>query len=42
MAENGRLGRLFGIIQALDKILNAHKGDVPALITTAKVRFQST
>ena len=37
VAENGRVGRLVGIIRALDIILNAHKGDVEATVTTAKV-----
>jgi F0F1-type ATP synthase delta subunit len=37
VADNGRLGRLYGIIQALDTIMSAHKGDVSATVTTAKV-----
>ena len=37
VADNGRLGRLYGIVQALDTIMSAHKGDVSASVTTAKV-----
>lgn len=36
VADNGRLGRLYGIIQALDTIMSAHKGDVSATVTSAK------
>lgn len=38
MSENGRLGRLNGIVNAFDKIMSAHKGEVTATVTTAKVK----
>lgn len=36
LAENGRLGRLLGIVNAFGKLMSAHKGEVNAVITTAK------
>jgi F-type H+-transporting ATPase subunit O len=36
LAENGRLGRLIGVVQAFGKLMSAHKGEVNAVITTAK------
>ncbi len=41
MADNGRLGRLQGIIKAFATIMNAHKGQISAKVTTAKPLDQS-
>lgn len=36
MAENGRLGRLQGVARAFAEIMSAHRGEVKAVVTTAK------
>jgi len=36
LAENGRLGRISGIIKSFNQLMSAHRGEVHAKITTAK------
>jgi F0F1-type ATP synthase delta subunit len=37
LAENGRLNRLSGVAQAFGKLMSAHKNEVSATVTSAKV-----
>ena len=39
MSENGRLGQLDGVVQAFEKIMRAHKGEVDVIVTSAQVSF---
>ncbi|XP_076077745.1 ATP synthase subunit O, mitochondrial-like [Mytilus galloprovincialis] len=36
LAENGRLNKLSGVLDAFEKIMSAHKGEVQCVVTTAK------
>jgi len=38
LAENGRLQKLNSIINSFKIIMAAHRGDLPCVVTTAKVR----
>jgi len=42
LAENGRLGRLTGIIKSFGLLMSAHRGEVHAKITTAKALDSSS
>ena len=37
LAENGRLGRTVGVIDAYGQIMSAHRGEVQCVVTAAKV-----
>jgi hypothetical protein len=37
MAENGRINKMKGILNAFDKLMSAHRGEVLCTVTTAKV-----
>jgi len=37
LAENGRLQKLNSIINSFKVIMAAHRGDLPCIVTTAKV-----
>jgi F-type H+-transporting ATPase subunit O len=37
MSENGRLGHFDAVVNAFDKIMRAHKGEVDVVITSAQV-----
>ena len=39
LAENGRIGKTMHVLSAFDKIMSAHRGEVIASVTTAKVSF---
>ena len=36
MSENGRLGHLDAVVDAFDKIMRAHKGEVEVVVTSAQ------
>jgi len=36
LAENGRLGRLQGVARSFAEIMSAHRGEIKAVVTTAK------
>ena len=37
MSENGRLGQLDGVVNAFEKIMRAHNGEVDVIVTSAQV-----
>jgi F-type H+-transporting ATPase subunit O len=37
MSENGRLGHWDGVVNAFEKIMRAHKGEVDVIVTSAQV-----
>jgi F0F1-type ATP synthase delta subunit len=41
LAENGRLGRTTGVIDAYGQIMSAHRGEVQGVVTAAKVNYIS-
>lgn len=40
MSENSRLGHLNGVVNAFEKIMRAHKGEVDVVVTSSQVRSQ--
>ena len=37
MGENGRLAQIGGVVDAFQKIMRAHKGEVDVIVTSAQV-----
>ena len=42
MSENGRLGQLDGVVNAFEKIMRVHKGEVEVIVTSAQVHLYHT